>query len=159
MFRKKLRYENEDFSMIGFIIFTLLILIGLLTNNTIIETPSNTNSTNVCILVFYLFVCCIFLFNAKQAFSNRKKYNNIKKNGIKVKGTIVSSQITTTRYNTSDGIEHTFQHYVLVSFINPKTQTEETIKTENLNFHPDILTCNECNVYILENDVYVSDFK
>lgn len=73
MFRKKLRYENEDFSMIGFIIFTLLILIGLLTNNTIIETPSNTNSTNVCILVFYLFVCCIFLFNAKKAFSNRKK--------------------------------------------------------------------------------------
>jgi hypothetical protein len=104
-------------------------------------------------IIFWIFVA-IMLWFKKLMYTNK----NITNNGIKVEGTIKSFKMryTSASEDTPRNIE---VFYLIISYIDPKTNKEKEFKTPLVNFNPvNDLGSKKCSVWINKNKIYATDF-
>lgn len=113
------------------------------------------SSSRYILLGFGVFISLIYLptyIKTKKIVNN---YNEIKENGQKAQGEIVSYSSKVIRI----GDNHTWHYTVTVKYNDPYTKQEKIYTTPDLNFDPvHSLGSKTCTVYVLNEQVYVTDF-
>lgn len=161
---KKLCYEVEEKNTIAYIVFSCFFIFVLITS-IIAAMLTGAESKDmlvefVGIALFALFIYIILFINDKKKDKFRKELINIKKNGIKVEGTLIKFNKYTTRFVRADhGSEYSFHYTVTVEYTNPYTNERVQYETPELSFDAHhSLGSKKCSVYIFEDKVYVTDF-
>lgn len=151
---KKLNYKSEDLGLSTFVFFTGFVLIMFVLNLFI-----DSNLDFIYFVGFYLIGLIFFICNAIGGLNNRRKYRTIKNNGIKFNGYIVGLKNEVLSHFTSEGREYSFENKLIVQYARDNKENLNTVITEDLNFNPKLdLGSRECSVYILNDQVYVTDF-
>lgn len=158
MINKNLKYECERTAVI--ILYIIYVMCGfslfiVWQKNKPFESMFELMFPIVSILLFAVFITLCYLPTYIKTSKNHRKYQNIKKNGIRVTGEILECTYRTEHIADS----RTTYYNIIVKYYDTKTFEEITITTPDLNFNPYTqLGSKLCNVYILDDEVYVSDF-
>lgn len=154
---KKLCYAIEKkgslmpivYYLIGFLIFLILlsILLGNFSWDFLVYMIGLAIFIFLCTYIFFL-VMEMLIYNKV-----RRELNNIKEMGVRVDGTLIKF-----RHVSADGDGRSY-YTLTVQYINPYTNEVLQYETPALSFdaHHE-LGSKKCNVYILDDKVYVTDF-
>lgn len=114
----------------------------------------------IVILLFAIFIYIIIFLNDKKNAKIRKELIEIKEKGIKVEGNLVRFNKYTTKFKNAENQTKYHYHYtVIVEYINPYTNEKSQYETPELSFDAHhSLGSKKCNVYVLNNKIYVTDF-
>lgn len=174
---KKLCYDDETkkisacsifLCIMGFIII-ISVIVGLLSNRELPPFP-----VILAFVIFTLLVCTVLIIEDKDERKYRKEYRkkctDIQKNGIRVEGTIIKFNRYTSQdfkkvYTDIDNLVghsasvYTSYYTVTVEYVNPYTNEKLQYETPKLSCEPSHwLGSKKCNVYILDKQIYVTDF-
>ena len=149
--KKKLMYKNESLGIDFLVVMYIFIGFVFFFNNVLAEDKFD----NKYLIGFAVFFTLAYLIGIVDTLIHRKKYNKIRTHGIRVEGNIVDFIFETKRRHD----EREIIHKVEVEYVDPKTNEKVRVFSPKLNFSPQYnLGSKKCSVYILNNDIYISDF-
>ena len=144
-------YKEEDTGIIVLIAIWVMVIISL-----IICIKTNAGDFSIYILLGFGAAMTLFYLPTYNKTKKIVKNNNeIKEKGQRIPGEIIDYSSDVTR----SGDSHNWHYTVTVKYTDPYTKQEKTYTTPDLNFNPiQSLGSKTCTVYVLNEQIYVSDF-
>lgn len=144
-------YKEEDTGIIILIAIWVMVIISL-----IICIKTNAGDFSIYVLLgFGTAMTLFYLPIYKKTKRIIKNHNEIKEKGQRIPGEIIDYSANVSRTSNS----HTWHYTVTVKYTDPYTKQERTYTTPDLNFNPlQSLGSKTCTVYVLNEQVYVTDF-
>lgn len=146
-----MRYEEEDTG-----IFVLIAIWVIVIASIFMCIRSNAEEISIyALLGFGILMTLIYLPTYNKTKKIVKNNNEIKEKGQRITGEIIDYSSNVTR----SGDSHDWHYTVTVKYTDPYTKQEKTYTTPDLNFNPiQSLGSKTCTVYVLNEQIYVSDF-
>lgn len=146
-----MRYEEEDTGIFVLIAIWVMVIVSIF-----MCIRSNTEEISIYVLLgFGMLMTLFYLPTYNKTKKIVKNNNEIKEKGQRIPGEIIDYSSNVTR----SGDSHDWHYTVTVKYTDPYTKQEKTYTTPDLNFNPiQSLGSKTCTVYVLNEQIYVSDF-
>lgn len=146
-----MRYKEEDTGIFVLIAIWVMVIVSIF-----LCIRSNTEEISIYVLLGFGILMTLFYLPTYSKTKKIVKINNeIKEKGQRIPGEIIDYSSDVTR----SGDSHNWHYTVTVKYTDPYTKQEKTYTTPDLNFNPiQSLGSKTCTVYILNEQIYVSDF-
>lgn len=146
-----MRYKEEDTGIFVLIAIWVMVIVSIF-----LCIRSNTEEISIYVLLGFGILMTLFYLPTYNKTKKIVKINNeIKEKGQRIPGEIIDYSSDVTR----SGDSHNWHYTVTVKYTDPYTKQQKTYTTPDLNFNPiQSLGSKTCTVYILNEQIYVSDF-
>ena len=146
-----MRYKEEDTGIFVLIAIWVMVIVSIF-----LCIRSNTEEISIYVLLGFGILMTLFYLPTYNKTKKIVKINNeIKEKGQRIPGEIIDYSSDVTR----SGDSHNWHYTVTVKYTDPYTKQEKTYTTPDLNFNPiQSLGSKTCTVYVLNEQIYVSDF-
>ena len=162
---KKLNYQDERFNIFIVIILSLFYLIIVPMILAIIDDDESGIAAIIFLVVWILFVTFFIYSYLKDSIKTRKKYKTIKEKGTKYSGYIESFNYDAYIESVSNADTEISSNWRVrkdftLNISYDIDGSKKTYTTPILGFNPiKDLASRNCNVYIYNNEIYVTDFE
>ena len=158
-------YKNEKIEIKWVIIFSIFYLPVIYFIWYLINKNEMTTESLLFMIVWICFVTFIMFSYLKDPLKTRRKNKKIKENGIKYQGYIEKFDYDASLKSNGYGLDDPpdwkiVKEFTLdISYID-KDGKKQIFKTPVVNFNSvSDLASRNCNVYVLDNEIYVTDFE